>query len=1450
MPHPQLPLHASRFSASRRIFGLCLLFLLLSSAGVLQAEDGRLTGFHPQAFAIQNATVIVRPGETIEGATVVIQNGVIEAVGKNVTPPAEAQIIPGEGLFVYAAFIDAGGNQILDTEKKPQPAPGRKWDTSRYVLAATRSDNRKGLTPEYQTAENLKLDTAKLDELRKAGFAALHVLPDAGLASGQGSLVATGGQTPRDAVMVRSTFNVFRLERLGGDTYPATLMGATAHLRQAFLDAGHYADHWQLYRESKTAIARPPVDATLETLHQVQEGKRRPVFLAESRDDIHRALDFCEQQHLKPVIWGGRDAHRCLERLKKTKTDLILQLDFGEMPKLEKPSGDKKLSADIKDPLRLGHDRQAKWLKWVRGFAELRERGLRFGLTSRELKTHADMLAAVRTLIEHGLPKDTALAALTTSPAGILDVADRLGTLEAGKLGSVVVLTKPFDDKTTKVRHLFVDGRQFEYNQNENPVIAEKNKTQVTQPAVAESPLMGAWKLTIQNQPAPTKATLNFTRDGEKLAGTFRSPQGNGSVTSGQINQEKIEFAVRFGKTNEEAVQFQFTGKLQDARLTGEMKYPFGGTSQWTAVRDHSSVKEAPPSPAVAERFPSDKLPTELDSDRISSRPFSTGGNVLIQNGTIITGTGETLEGASVLIRAGKVAAIGKNLRPDPGMRVIDAAGRYVMPGIIDTHSHIMITEGINEYTQSIVPEVRIKDVINTDDPSEYRALAGGVTAARILHGSSNVIGGQDAVVKLKHGKTAREHILYDAPQGVKFALGENVKYRQTRFPNTRLGVEATLNRAFMESLDYRRKWNEYERQKSGKTTLPPRRDLRLEALADIVNHKKFIHSHCYRADEILMLLRVASDLGIRVWSLQHVLEGYKIAPEIVAHGASCSTFADWWAYKVEAFDATPYNAALLNEAGANIVIKSDDAELIRHLYHEAAKTVRYGNMPVDDAIKTITLNSARELGLDDRMGSLEVGKDGDLAIYNGHPLNAFSRCEMTIIEGEIYFDRAHAPTAMSDKARANSATPPKLKFASLAARNRTLDLSETATGRYALTHATLYPVDAPVIAEGTLLIEAGKIAGIGKNLEIPAGTKIIDCSGMHIAPGFIDAGTQLGLVEIGKVRETHDYAEGGQYQPDLRAGVGLNVDSELIPVARAGGITSIMIRPTGGVIAGQTSIAQLSGWTAPDMVQNYEAGLQIIWPRSKKQQDELSEFLEEARLYDRLQMKAEEQNRLGPITDPRLEALRPYVTRQKPVFVEADSQKAIAESLLFAEKEKLKLVITGGTDAWKLAGELKAREVPVIVGPVMRSPMSNADPSDAPYANPGRLFEAGVKFCIRSDNASNSRNTPFESAMAVAYGLPPEEGLKAVTLSAAEILGIDNQTGSLTPEKTANLVILDGGPLQHTSNIKGTFIAGKPYAPDSRQIRFYHRYRQRLLEKKPAAEQTKVGEETKTTGE
>ncbi|MFG0332512.1 MAG: amidohydrolase family protein, partial [Maioricimonas sp. JB049] len=325
-----------------------------------------------------------------------------------------------------------------------------------------------------------------------------------------------------------------------------------------------------------------------------------------------------------------------------------------------------------------------------------------------------------------------------------------------------------------------------------------------------------------------------------------------------------------------------------------------------------------------------------------------------------------------------------------------------------------------------------------------------------------------------------------------------------------------------------------------------------------------------------------------------------------------------------------------------------------------------------------------------------------------------------------------------------------------------------------------------------------------------------------------IDAGTTLGVIEIGRVRETRDFEELGVIQPDLRAGIAINVDSELIPVARAGGITTALIQPTGGLISGQCSLFQTAGWTSEEMVRDYTAGLALRWSTDEKRQQELEEFFAEARHYHRVRNAAAE-NGQTPIVDPRFEAMGPYLDGARPVFVEAHSRKAIAGALLFAEQQKLKIVITGGTDAWKLAAELKQRDVPVIVGPTMRSPISGWDPLDAPYANPGRLHEAGVRFCIRSDSASNSRNVAFEAARAVAYGLPEDEALKSITLNAARVLGIGEECGSITVGKRADLLITDGSPLQHATQVRAVSVGERLFNPESKQTRLYHRYRERI---------------------
>ncbi|GBC82781.1 D-hydantoinase [bacterium HR10] len=387
----------------------------------------------------------------------------------------------------------------------------------------------------------------------------------------------------------------------------------------------------------------------------------------------------------------------------------------------------------------------------------------------------------------------------------------------------------------------------------------------------------------------------------------------------------------------------------------------------------------------------------------------------LIRGATILTVTRGRIENGSILIRGGKIAAVGRNLQAPPGAKVIDATGKYIMPGIIDCHSHIAIDGGVNEGTLAVTSMVRIEDVLNPTDINIYRDLAGGVTTANILHGSANPIGGLNAVIKLRWGKTAREMLFEGAMPGIKFALGENPKRSNftpppgtpRRYPATRLGVESVIREAFTQARNYMRQWEEYERRRqAGENVVPPRRDLKLEPLVEVLQGKRLVHAHAYRADEILMLIRLAEEFGFKVATFQHVLEGYKVAREIAAHGAGASTFSDWWAYKVEAYDAIPYNGAIMARKGVVVSFNSDSAELARRLNLEAAKAMKYGGLSEDEALALITINPAKQLRIDHRVGSIEVGKDADLVIYSGHPLSVYSIVEKVFIDGQLYFDR------------------------------------------------------------------------------------------------------------------------------------------------------------------------------------------------------------------------------------------------------------------------------------------------------------------------------------------------------------------------------------------------------------------------------------------------------------
>lgn len=872
-----------------------------------------------------------------------------------------------------------------------------------------------------------------------------------------------------------------------------------------------------------------------------------------------------------------------------------------------------------------------------------------------------------------------------------------------------------------------------------------------------------------------------------------------------------------------------------------------------------------PTKPAVAPGTPGAQPPTntppgvpeqkalELEADRIPT--LKTNGDVLIKNGTLLTVTNGILPNTDLLIQKGKITVIGKNLPAPAGIAVIDATGKVVSPGIVDAHSHIAL-DAINEGTDSITAEVRMHDVINTDSVSIYRGLSNGVTSSLLLHGSANAIGGQSVVVKMKFKRTADEMIIPDAPRMIKFALGENVKQSNgngdgTRFPNTRMGVEAVYRRAFTEGKKYAELWAAYDKRKAtNPNAVPPRHDLRLETLADILAGKIWVQCHSYRSDEMLMMVRLSQEFKFKLAALQHGLEAYKIAPEIASAGVGVSTFADAWAYKVEAFDAIPYNAALCTRAGVLTSVNSDNSAGTYRLNIEAANSMKYGGLNENEALRLITINPAKQLGIDKRAGSLEIGKDGDVTIWDGHPLSVYSKVRATLVEGELFYQRRDP-----------------FELDKLAVTKNVLDLHPVvdktvvlppAHRAYAIVGATIHPVSSADIPNGTLLMVDGRIRGVGAKVPIPAGTYIVQAKGLHVYPGLIDSGSEVGLQEIESIRATIDASEGGEFQPDLLAATAVNPGSEHIAIARNNGITAVAVRPGGGTISGQMAVMDLAGWTTEQMRVKNNVALQVNFPESGRggagrfaaflSPEQLQQIRDRDNIrtrqlrdyFDKAKRYAIARALQGPaiLVEPTWEAMIPYVTGKAPVVFSVGSAAGARKAIQFAEELGLKPILAGGSDIWKAADLLASKKIPYIYEiPINNSitgiaPTNDYDPTDTPWAAPAILQRAGVKLAFQTHSGPEAKNLPRQVGIMCAYGLPHEAALRALTLGAAEILGVADQMGSLEPGKLANLIVTDGDPLEVSTNVQRLFIAGKPLPLESKHTRLYNLYKQRLTEK------------------
>ena len=900
-------------------------------------------------------------------------------------------------------------------------------------------------------------------------------------------------------------------------------------------------------------------------------------------------------------------------------------------------------------------------------------------------------------------------------------------------------------------------------------------------------------------------------------------------------------------------------------------------------------------------------------------RQGQTPGVVAIRGGTVLTVTRGTIANGVVVLRDGKIAAVGGADTAIPaGADIVEAAGRFVSPGIIDAHSHIA-AESINEGGTTVSSMTGIEDVLDPTDINIYRDLAGGLTVANVLHGSANPIGGKNQVIKLRWGKTRPNEIVFEgALPGIKFALGENPKDMRfggggqqqqpqppRRYPATRLGVEFVIRDAFTRARTYQGDWQDYNRRKAaGEDVLAPRRDLQLDPLVEILEGKRLVHAHCYRADEILMLIRLADDFGFKISTFQHVLEGYKVADEIAAHGAGASTFSDWWGYKVEAEDAIPYNAALMVRRGVLVSVNSDSAEHARRLNTEAAKAIHWGGLTDDEAFALVTINPAKQLKIDNRVGSLEAGKDADVVVWNKHPLSTYAIADRVYIDGTLYYDRLAEERRLTDartektklaasegrsgptadpqaSPRPQSATgssesasgaaggstrsggasaPPSEPLAVASGPNAseqptrpvqvpspTLPNPQSATGAaIAITNARIHAIAQPVIERGTIVMRGARIEAVGANVTAPAGAQVIDAKGADVYPGFIDARTVVGINEPGP-RGFEDVGEMLEINAALRAHVAYQWDSDAIAIGRVNGVTSVAVIPNGGLLGGQIAVMNLDGWSWEQAAVKTGAGVSFQFPAIggggrggggggqgqdqrryediKRDRDarikKVEDLIAQSRAYGKI--PAAERR-----TDWNLEALVPIVEGRAPLFVQASNEPEIRDAVAFADRTGVKIVVVGGLESPLVAPLLKEKNIPVVLGSVLTTPTRPDFHHAATYRAAGELAQAGVKFAFGSGGYTDVRAIPYEAAISVAWGLDRDRALRALTVDAADILGVSDRIGSLEPGKIANVVIWGGDPLEIRTPLPRVFIAGRDVGPDNKHLALYQKFSSR----------------------
>ncbi|MBV7533877.1 amidohydrolase family protein [Chitinophaga sp. sic0106] len=902
-------------------------------------------------YAFTHATIVKDPQTTVTDATLVIRDGKIVDLGPGAAIPKDAVVVDCKGKYIYPSFVDIYSSYGLGEAKRG----GGSWNAAPQFLSNTKGAYgwNQSIKSEVNAVSLFNTDAAKAASLRGAGFGTVLTHQQDGIARGTATLVTLADDRENNVIIREKAASAFSFDKgTSTQNYPNSLMGTVALLRQTFLDGQWYK-------------SRPAKEGVNLSLQAWNDNLQLPqLFAVNDKWDAVRADKIGDEFGVQFIIKGGGNEYQRIAEITATKAAYILPLNFPAAIDLEDPTDARFVAlADMKH-----------WEMAPSEPGAFEKANIPFALTAADLKDVKQFLANVRKAIEYGLSEQKALEALTKTPATLIKAYDKVGSLEPGKLANFLIASGPVFKENTILLQNWVQGNKYQLKSE------------------GWNDVRGTYSINLSNGQAYTI----------EVKGAADKPQVSllqKDTLSGKIDisDNLINMVLPLSKGSNNGLRL--SGIIGQDKWMGTAADSAGNSLRWTAMltRPFQQKSDSTKKIAAAEigqlLFPFngygwDKLPQQQD--------------LLIRNATVWTNEKDgKLENTDVLVKGGKIAQIGKNLSAG-NARVIDGTGKHLSAGIIDEHSHIAISKGVNESSQSVTAEVRIADVVNPEDVNIYRQLSGGVTASHLLHGSANAIGGQSQLIKLRWGQSAEELKVAGTDGFIKFALGENVKQsnwgdRNTvRFPQTRMGVEQVYMDAFTRARDY-------EKQGAGK-----RRDLELDALVEILNSKRFITCHSYVQSEINMLMHVADTFHFHVNTFTHILEGYKVADKMKAHGAGAGTFADWWAYKMEVQDAIPQNAGIMHEVGVVTAINSDDAEMARRLNQEAAKSIKYAGVSEEDALKMVTLNPARLLHVDSRMGSIKVGKDADLVLWSNEPLSIYAKAEKTIVDGIVEFDREY----------------------------------------------------------------------------------------------------------------------------------------------------------------------------------------------------------------------------------------------------------------------------------------------------------------------------------------------------------------------------------------------------------------------------------------------------------